>query len=81
MAITTLSLSTARRWPFGTDDLKLIDVADGLIATLPASLDINGCMDDIIARSWQGAERKLIGVIINELHAAPVQSVRSAQYA
>jgi Mrp family chromosome partitioning ATPase len=66
--------------PFGSDDLKLIGIADGLIATLPASLDINGCMDDIIA-GLGGAERKLIGVIINELHAAPVQTVRSAQYA
>jgi Mrp family chromosome partitioning ATPase len=66
--------------PFGTDELKLIGVADGLIATLPASLDINGCMDDIIT-GLGGAERKLIGVIINELHAASVQSVRSAQYA
>jgi hypothetical protein len=37
-------------------------------------------MDDIIT-GLGGAERKLIGVIINELHAAPVQSVRSAQYA
>ena len=66
--------------PFGTDELKLIGVADGLIATLSASLDINGCMDDIIA-GLGGAERKLIGVIVSELHAAPVQSVRSAQYA
>jgi uncharacterized protein involved in exopolysaccharide biosynthesis/Mrp family chromosome partitioning ATPase len=66
--------------PFSTEGRKLIDVADGLAAILPASLDINGCMDDIIA-SLGGAERKLIGVIINELHSAPVQSVRSAQYA
>jgi Mrp family chromosome partitioning ATPase len=66
--------------PFGAEDLKLIGVADGLIAVLPASLDINGCMDDIIA-GLGGAERKLIGVVINELHSAPVQSVRSAQYA
>jgi uncharacterized protein involved in exopolysaccharide biosynthesis/Mrp family chromosome partitioning ATPase len=66
--------------PFGADDLKLIDVADGLIAVLPASLDINGCMDDIIA-GLGGAERQLIGVIINELHATPAQTVRSAQYA
>ena len=66
--------------PFDADDLKLIGAADGLIATLPANLDINGCMDDIIV-GLGGAERKLIGVIINELHAAPVQSVRSAQYA
>jgi uncharacterized protein involved in exopolysaccharide biosynthesis len=66
--------------PFGAEDRKLIDVADGLAAVLPASLDINGCMDDIIA-ALGGAERKLIGVIINELHSAPAQPVRSAQYA
>ena len=66
--------------PFGADDLKLIGVADGLIAILPASLDINGCMDDIIT-GLGGAERKLVGVIINELHAAPAQTIRSAQYA
>jgi polysaccharide biosynthesis transport protein len=66
--------------PFGAEDRKLIDVADGLAAVLPASLDINGCMDDIIA-GLGGAERKLIGVVINELHLAPVQPVRSAQYA
>src|SRR3984957_14114240 len=56
--------------PFGGEDRKLIDVADGLAAVLPASLDINGCMDDIIT-ALGGAERKLIGVIINELHSAP----------
>jgi uncharacterized protein involved in exopolysaccharide biosynthesis len=66
--------------PFGAEERKLIDVADGLAAVLPASLDINGCMDDIIA-GLGGAERKLIGVIIDELHSAPIQSVRSAQYA
>jgi polysaccharide biosynthesis transport protein len=66
--------------PFRAEGRKLIDVADGLIAMLSASFDINGCMDDIIA-GLDGAERKLIGVIINELHSAPVQSVRSAQYA
>jgi hypothetical protein len=37
-------------------------------------------MDDIIA-ALGGAERKLIGVVINELHSAPVRPVRSAQYA
>ena len=66
--------------PFSAEDLKLIGIADGLVAVLPASLDINGCMDDIIA-GLGGAERRLIGVVINELHSAPVQSVRSAQYA
>jgi Mrp family chromosome partitioning ATPase len=67
-------------WPFSAEGRKLIDVVDGLAAILPASLDINGCMDDIIA-GLGGAERKLIGVIINELHSAPAQPVRSAQYA
>jgi len=66
--------------PFGAEDRKLIDVADGFAAVLPASLDINSCMDDIIA-ALGGAERKLIGVIINELHSALAQPVRSAQYA
>jgi hypothetical protein len=55
-------------------------MADGLTAVLPASLDINGCMDDIIA-SLGGAERKLIGVIINELHTSGNMSHRSKQYA
>jgi hypothetical protein len=64
------------------EDHKLIDAADGLAAVLTASLDINGCMDDIIA-GLGGAQRKLIGVIINELQpaAAPAVSHRSAQYA
>jgi uncharacterized protein involved in exopolysaccharide biosynthesis/Mrp family chromosome partitioning ATPase len=66
--------------PLDAEERKLIDVADGLVAVLPASLDINGCMDDIIT-GLGGAERKLIGVIIDELHSAPIQSVRSAQYA
>ncbi len=66
--------------PFSTEGCKLIDVADGLIAMLSASFDIDGCMDDIIA-GLGGAESKLIGVIINELQSAPAQPVRSAQYA
>jgi Mrp family chromosome partitioning ATPase len=66
--------------PFSAEGRKLIDVADGLIAMLSASFDINGCMEDIIA-GLGGAERKLIGVVINELQSASVQSVRSAQYA
>ncbi len=66
--------------PFGTEARKLIDVADGLIAMLSASFDIDGCMDDILA-GLGGAEHKLIGVIINELQPAAVASHRSAQYA
>jgi uncharacterized protein involved in exopolysaccharide biosynthesis/Mrp family chromosome partitioning ATPase len=66
--------------PWGLEDRRLLDMADGLTAVLPASLDINGCMDDIIA-SLDGAERKLIGVIINELHTSGSMSHRSKQYA
>jgi uncharacterized protein involved in exopolysaccharide biosynthesis len=66
--------------PWSPEDRKLLDVADGLAAVLPASLDINGCMDDIIV-SLGGAERKLIGVIINELHTSGSMSHQSKQYA
>jgi uncharacterized protein involved in exopolysaccharide biosynthesis/Mrp family chromosome partitioning ATPase len=65
--------------PFSPDDHKLLDIADGLAAILPASLDINGCMDDIIA-ALGGSERKLVGVIINELDTSGM-SQRSRQYA
>ena len=63
--------------PFSTEERELIDVADGLAAVLPASLDINGCMDDIIA-ALRGARRKLIGVIIDELQPAMAAPHRSA---
>jgi Mrp family chromosome partitioning ATPase len=66
--------------PWSPEDRRLLEMADGLTAILPASLDINGCMDDIIA-SLGGAERKLIGVIINELHTSGSMSHRSKQYA
>jgi len=66
--------------PWSPEDRKLLDVADGLAAVLPASLDINDCMDEIIA-ALGGTERKLIGVIINELHMSTDTSLRSRQYA
>ena len=65
--------------PFSPDDRKLLDIADGLAAILPASLDINSCMEDIIA-ALGGSERKLVGVIINELDTSGM-SQRSRQYA
>lgn len=65
--------------PFSAEGRKLIDVADGLVAMLSANFDIDGCMDDILA-GLDGAERKLIGVIINELQPATAPH-RSAQYA
>jgi uncharacterized protein involved in exopolysaccharide biosynthesis/Mrp family chromosome partitioning ATPase len=66
--------------PCSDADRALLDVADGLAATLPANLDINECMDGIIA-ALGDTERKLIGVIINELHSATSVRQRSKQYA
>jgi hypothetical protein len=47
---------------------------------LPANLDINGCMEDIIT-ALGGAKRKLIGVVLNELHPATGHRQRDKQYA
>jgi Mrp family chromosome partitioning ATPase len=66
--------------PWSAADRKLIDSVDGLVAILPASLDINDCMEDIIA-SLGGAERKLVGVVLNELNPAAVNRKRDKQYA
>jgi uncharacterized protein involved in exopolysaccharide biosynthesis/Mrp family chromosome partitioning ATPase len=66
--------------PWNAADRKLIDSLDGLVAILPASLDINDCMEDIIA-SLGGSERKLVGVVLNELNSAAVNRKRDKQYA
>ena len=66
--------------PWSAADRKLLDIADGLVAILPASLDINDCMEDIIA-ALGGAERKLIGVVLNELDPGALKRQRDQQYA
>jgi uncharacterized protein involved in exopolysaccharide biosynthesis/Mrp family chromosome partitioning ATPase len=66
--------------PCSDADRTLLDVADGLAAILPANLDINECMDGIIV-ALGDTERKLIGVIINELHPTTNVRQRSKQYA
>jgi uncharacterized protein involved in exopolysaccharide biosynthesis/Mrp family chromosome partitioning ATPase len=66
--------------PWSAADHKLFDAADGLVAILPASLDINECMEKIIAELG-GAERKLVGVVVNELTSAAVNRQRDKQYA
>jgi uncharacterized protein involved in exopolysaccharide biosynthesis/Mrp family chromosome partitioning ATPase len=68
----------AMRW--SDADRKLLDIADGLVAILPVNLDINDCMEDIIA-ALGGAERKLIGVVLNELDPTAVKRRRDQQYA
>jgi uncharacterized protein involved in exopolysaccharide biosynthesis/Mrp family chromosome partitioning ATPase len=66
--------------PWSATDRKLFDIADGLVAILPAKLDINDCMEDIIT-ALGGAECKLIGVVLSELHPAAVNRQRDKQYA
>jgi Mrp family chromosome partitioning ATPase len=66
--------------PWSPADRKLLDVAAGLVAVLPASLDINDGMETII-EALVGAERKLVGVVLNELHPATVKRQRDKQYA
>ena len=66
--------------PWSAADTKLLDLADGLVATLPASLDINQSMETIIA-ALGDTERKLIGVIVSELNPAAINHRRDRQYA
>ena len=66
--------------PWSDADRKLIGGADGLVAILPVNLDVNDCMEEIIA-GLGGAERKLVGVVLNELSPAAVDRQRGKQYA
>lgn len=66
--------------PWSAADRKLLDGADGLVAVLPIDLDINDCMEDIIA-ALGGTERKLVGVVLNELNPTVVNRQRDKQYA
>jgi cellulose biosynthesis protein BcsQ len=66
--------------PWSPADSKLFDLAAGLVAILPASLDINDSMEKIIT-ALGGAQRKLVGVVINELQPATVERQRDKQYA
>jgi uncharacterized protein involved in exopolysaccharide biosynthesis/Mrp family chromosome partitioning ATPase len=66
--------------PWSAADRTLLDAADGLVAVLPANLDINGRMEDIIT-ALGGAEHKLIGVVLSELHPATADRQRDKQYA
>jgi uncharacterized protein involved in exopolysaccharide biosynthesis len=66
--------------PWNATDRKLLDLADGLVAILPANLDINDCMEDIIA-ALEGAQRKLVGVVVSELRTPATKRQRDKQYA
>jgi uncharacterized protein involved in exopolysaccharide biosynthesis len=66
--------------PWSAADRKLLDAADGLVAMLPVGLDINNAMEDVIA-ALGGAERKLIGVVLNELTPPGSTQQRDKRYA
>jgi uncharacterized protein involved in exopolysaccharide biosynthesis/Mrp family chromosome partitioning ATPase len=66
--------------PWSAADRKLLDTADGLVAMLPVDLDINDAMEEVIA-ALGGAERKLIGVVLNELTAPGSSQQRDKRYA
>jgi uncharacterized protein involved in exopolysaccharide biosynthesis/Mrp family chromosome partitioning ATPase len=66
--------------PWTAADRRLLEAADGLVAILPVELDINDCMEGIIA-GLGVTERKLIGVVIDELKPASVNRQRDRQYA
>jgi uncharacterized protein involved in exopolysaccharide biosynthesis/Mrp family chromosome partitioning ATPase len=66
--------------PQDAADRKLFELANGIVAVLPVSLDINDAMEAIIA-SLGPAQKKLAGVILNELTPPAVNRERGKQYA
>ncbi|KJC49939.1 hypothetical protein UB31_14800 [Bradyrhizobium sp. LTSP849] len=66
--------------PFSAAGRKLLDSADALVAVLPTSLDINDSMEEILT-ALGGAERKLVGVMLDELTPAAQMRQRGKQYA
>ncbi|WP_426422948.1 exopolysaccharide transport family protein [Bradyrhizobium genosp. A] len=66
--------------PLSTAGRKLLDSADALVAVLPTNLDINDSMEEILA-ALGGAQRKLVGVVLDELTPATQTRQRGKQYA
>ena len=60
----------------------MLEILAGLLAPfrLPVDLDINDAMEDIIS-ALGGAERKLIGVVLNELTPPGSSQQRDKRYA
>ena len=59
---------------------KLLDDTDALVAVLPTSLDINDSLEEILTALGR-AERKLVGVVLDELTPAVDARQRGKQYA
>ncbi|WGD53817.1 exopolysaccharide transport family protein [Bradyrhizobium sp. CB1650] len=66
--------------PLSAAGRKLLDGTDALVAVLPISLDINDSMEEILS-ALGGAERKLVGVVLNELAPMAQTRQRGRQYA
>ncbi|MEK9279645.1 MULTISPECIES: Wzz/FepE/Etk N-terminal domain-containing protein [unclassified Bradyrhizobium] len=59
---------------------KLLDGVDAVVAVLPTSLDINDSLEEILS-ALGGAERKLVGVVLDELTPETQTRQRGRQYA
>ncbi|MDI3563161.1 exopolysaccharide transport family protein [Bradyrhizobium sp. Arg816] len=66
--------------PLGAATRKLLDDTDALVAVLPTSLDINDGLEEIL-NTLGRAERKLVGVVLDELTPATQARQRGRQYA
>ncbi|MBK3660731.1 hypothetical protein JJE66_05615 [Bradyrhizobium diazoefficiens] len=66
--------------PLSAAGRKLLESTDALVAVLPTSLDINDSMEEILA-ALGGAQRKLVGVVLDELTPATQARQRGKQYA
>lgn len=66
--------------PLTAGSRKLLDDADALVAVLPTSLDINDGLEEILSTLGR-AERKLVGVVLDELTPMAQARQRGRQYA
>lgn len=66
--------------PLSAGGRKLLDDIDSLVAVLPTSLDVNDSLEEILT-ALGPAERKLVGVVLDELTPAMQTRQRGRQYA
>ncbi|MGX1319454.1 uncharacterized protein involved in exopolysaccharide biosynthesis/Mrp family chromosome partitioning ATPase [Bradyrhizobium sp. USDA 377] len=66
--------------PLAAGSRKLLDEVDALVAVLPTSMDINDSLEEILSTLGR-AERKLVGVVLDELTPATQARQRGRQYA
>jgi uncharacterized protein involved in exopolysaccharide biosynthesis/Mrp family chromosome partitioning ATPase len=66
--------------PWSAADHALLELANGLVAVLPANLDVNNSIENIIT-ALGGSERSLVGVVLNEVGSAAALPPRDKQYA